>query len=68
MIRFRRLILDAARSLANGEPPMALAHPEAYRVRGGGAVAPSGNTLAVVMRARFGHEHAINARQIAATA
>jgi phthalate 4,5-dioxygenase oxygenase subunit len=60
VIRFRRLILEAARSLANGESPEALAQPEAYRVRGGGAVAPSDMTLAEVMRIRFGHEHGLS--------
>jgi phenylpropionate dioxygenase-like ring-hydroxylating dioxygenase large terminal subunit len=57
VIRFRRLILDAARALTAGEPPTAASHPEAYCVRGGGAVAPSGQPLADVMRTRFGHEH-----------
>jgi hypothetical protein len=37
VIRFRRLILDSARSLTRDEPPLALAHPDAYRVRGGRA-------------------------------
>ncbi len=59
VIRFRRLILDAARTLEQGEAPRALAHPQAYHVRGGGAVAPSDQPLAVVMRARFGNEHAL---------
>jgi hypothetical protein len=57
VIRFRRLILEAARALGNGEPPLALAHPGAFHVRGGGAVAPSEMKLAEVMRLRFGHEY-----------
>ena len=54
VIRFRRLILEAARSLQREVVPEALAHPEAYRVRGGGAVAASDVPLAEVMRIRFG--------------
>ena len=64
VIRFRRLILDAARALANGAAPGALAHPGAFRVRGGGAVAPSNTELAEVMRARFGHEHGLSPGQL----
>jgi phthalate 4,5-dioxygenase oxygenase subunit len=60
VVRFRRLIMEAARALANGEPPRAAAHPEAYRVQSGGAVAASDVPLADVMRARFGHEHGLH--------
>jgi phenylpropionate dioxygenase-like ring-hydroxylating dioxygenase large terminal subunit len=59
VVRFRRLILDAARALARGTPPSALAHPDAYRVRGGGAIAPASAPLAEVMRNRFGHQHGL---------
>lgn len=59
VIRFRRLILDAARALAKGDPPAALAEPRAYKVRGGGAVASADVPLIDVMRDRFGHEHAL---------
>jgi phthalate 4,5-dioxygenase len=57
IIRFRRLILDSARALQQGEPPPALAHPSAYNVRGGGAVAPADKPLRQVMQDRFGNEH-----------
>jgi hypothetical protein len=57
VIRFRRLILDAVRALQQGESPTAARHPNAYRVRGGGAIAPEDMPFAEVMRARFGHEH-----------
>ncbi len=57
IIRFRRLILGAARALDRGEAPTALVNPDAYRVRGGGAVAPADLKLTDVMRVRFGHEH-----------
>jgi phthalate 4,5-dioxygenase oxygenase subunit len=59
VIRFRRLILDATRALMNDEPPLAVAHPDAYRVRGGGAIAPADRPLTEVMRSRFGHEHGL---------
>ncbi len=68
VIRFRRLILDAARALTQGEPPAALAHPRAYRVRGGGAVAPSAMGFGEVMRSRFGNEHGLAAPHTTATA
>jgi hypothetical protein len=59
VVRFRRLILGAVRALQNGEPPAAVAHPKAYRVRSGGAIAASDQPLAEVMLARFGHEHGL---------
>jgi hypothetical protein len=68
VIRFRRLILSSVHALANGEPPVAVAHPEAYRVRGGGAVAPSDRPLPEVMRSRFGHEHGLIAARVLAPA
>jgi phthalate 4,5-dioxygenase oxygenase subunit len=60
VIRFRRLMFEAVDALANGQPPRAALHPEAYRVRSGGAVAPSGVPLAEVMLQRFGHEHGLS--------
>jgi phenylpropionate dioxygenase-like ring-hydroxylating dioxygenase large terminal subunit len=59
VIRFRRLILEAARAAAQGQPPKAAASPGAYKVRGGGIVAAEHLPLADVMRARFGHEHGL---------
>jgi hypothetical protein len=59
VIRFRRLMLETVRALESGEPPRAVMHPEAYRVRSGGAIAPAEVPLAEVMRARFGHEHGL---------
>ena len=55
VVRFRRLMLDAARALEKDRPPLAASHPEAYRVRGGGAQARDDQPLEAVMRARFGH-------------
>jgi phthalate 4,5-dioxygenase oxygenase subunit len=60
IIRFRRLIREAARALENGEAPAALANPGAYRVRGGGAVASADLKLPDVMRIRFGHEYGLS--------
>jgi phthalate 4,5-dioxygenase oxygenase subunit len=60
IIRFRRLILDAARALASGEAPRALANAGAYKVRGGGAVMSEHLPLPEVMRARFGHEYGLS--------
>jgi phthalate 4,5-dioxygenase oxygenase subunit len=59
VIRFRRLILGAVRALTNNEPPAAVRHPGAYRVRGGGAIALSDTPFAKVMQMRFGHEHGL---------
>ena len=57
VIRFRRLILGALTDLRAGREPTAAACPEAYRVRGGGAIAPAEMALPAVMSRRFGHEH-----------
>ena len=54
VVRFRRLILDAARDLKDGRPPAAAGQPESYRVRAGGTVAHRSRSLAEVMVARFG--------------
>jgi phthalate 4,5-dioxygenase oxygenase subunit len=54
VVRFRRLILDAARALAKGTPPAVAHKPMSYRVRGGGAVAHRSKALPDVLAARFG--------------
>lgn len=54
VVRFRRLMLDAAKALAAGHEPAAAQAGEAFCVRGGGAVAHRDVPLADVMRARFG--------------
>jgi phenylpropionate dioxygenase-like ring-hydroxylating dioxygenase large terminal subunit len=56
IVRFRRLVLDAASALQQGVEPRAAALPRAYRVRSGGAVAPSAQDPAEVLRSRFGNE------------
>ena len=54
IVQFRRLVLQAARDLANGKEPPQAAVPAAYRVRSGGLVADRAKTLAEVMVERFG--------------
>ena len=58
IVRFRRLMLESAASLAVGEEPPAVAAPEAYCVRGGSAVAPISTSMETVMVERFGDVHA----------
>jgi phthalate 4,5-dioxygenase oxygenase subunit len=71
VIRFRRMVLTAARDMASGKPPAAARHAALYRVRSGGAIAQRDVPLPEVMRARFGHDHALvpspAARDAAAT-
>jgi phthalate 4,5-dioxygenase len=54
IVRFRRAMLEAAKSLAKGKEPKAATKPEGYRLRSGGTVAPASQPLAEVMVARFG--------------
>lgn len=55
IVRFRRLVLDAARALRAGVEPVAASRPGAYRVRSGGAVAPASQPVADVLVERFGN-------------
>ena len=54
IVRFRRAMLEGAKALAGGKEPTAAQRPESYRLRSGGAIAPSRLTLEDVMRERFG--------------
>jgi phthalate 4,5-dioxygenase len=54
IVRFRRLMLGAAKALTLGEEPKAASMPRAYLVRCGGAVTPEEIALADVMTQRFG--------------
>ncbi|MBL8376884.1 MAG: Rieske 2Fe-2S domain-containing protein [Burkholderiales bacterium] len=54
VVRFRRMLLGGARELAAGTPPAAARASGAYRVRGGGALAPSDMSFEAVMVERFG--------------
>jgi phenylpropionate dioxygenase-like ring-hydroxylating dioxygenase large terminal subunit len=55
VVRFRLLMLEAARDLAAGQEPQAAQLSAAYRVRSGAIVAPAGLPFAQVMMRRFGH-------------
>jgi hypothetical protein len=54
VVRFRRLMLDGAKSLRDGEEPAAAQRHQSYRLRSGGAVAPSDLSFDEVMKQRFG--------------
>ena len=54
IVRFRRTILDAAKRLAAGHEPAAASTPQAYRVRGGGMIAPAGRSVTDALTDRFG--------------
>ena len=57
VVQFRRLMLEAAKDLGRGIEPAWAAHPEAYRVRAGGIVAPDHLSFEAVMLERFGDYH-----------
>ncbi|MSQ72803.1 MAG: ring-hydroxylating oxygenase subunit alpha [Betaproteobacteria bacterium] len=57
IVRFRRLMLETAKALAQGSEPRSAAHPDAYRVRAGGWVAGESKRLAEVMKERFDDEY-----------
>jgi phthalate 4,5-dioxygenase oxygenase subunit len=59
VIRFRRMVLTAARDMAAGKPPPAAREAALFRVRSGGAIVQRDMALPDVMRARFGHVHAL---------
>jgi phenylpropionate dioxygenase-like ring-hydroxylating dioxygenase large terminal subunit len=54
VVQFRRLMLDAARALADGLEPPAVDDPDAYLVRAGGAVSTDDAAFDAVMQERFG--------------
>jgi hypothetical protein len=54
IVRFRRLMLDAAKALREGKEPAAAQRHESYRLRSGGAVLPADLPFDEVMRERFG--------------
>ena len=54
VVRFRRLMLDGAKSLRDGDEPAAAHRHRSYRLRSGGAVAPSELSFEQVMKQRFG--------------
>ncbi|WP_296331939.1 Rieske 2Fe-2S domain-containing protein [Reyranella sp.] len=52
---FRKMLMAAARSLQQGEPPRAAAASQRYAVRAGGWIAAAEKDLTAVMMERFGH-------------
>lgn len=54
VVQFRRLMLESARTLAEGGTPLGLDDPQAYLVRGGAIVAPAQASLEEAMTMRFG--------------
>lgn len=54
IVRFRRIMLEGARALRDGKEPAAAQRHESYRLRCGGAVAPSSLSFEEVMQQRFG--------------
>lgn len=66
VVHFRRLMLDAAKAVAAGDAPPGAEEPDAYRVRGGGIIAPAEVDFDSVMRMRFGNELGLIAPQEAA--
>jgi phenylpropionate dioxygenase-like ring-hydroxylating dioxygenase large terminal subunit len=56
VVHFRRLMFEAAGCVAAGKPPPGVETPSAYKVRGGGTIAPVDADFDTVMRQRFGDE------------
>jgi phenylpropionate dioxygenase-like ring-hydroxylating dioxygenase large terminal subunit len=54
VVRFRRLMLDAAKALAEGREPKAPWHHQSYRLRSGSWIAAEGVPFEAVMTERFG--------------
>jgi hypothetical protein len=54
VVRFRRLMLKEAKALRDGKEPKAAQHPEAYRLRAGGAVLSGELSFEDTMKKRFG--------------
>ena len=54
VVRFRRVMLEAAKALGDGKEPVAAQRHDQYNVRAGGAMANSGVPFEDVMRNRFG--------------
>ena len=54
VVRFRRMMLEAARALREGREPEAPRRASGYRVRAGGALTPARLSFEEVMQQRFG--------------
>ena len=56
IMHFRKLVMDCARALQQGEGPAHLAHQHRYAVRSGACVTNKAKDLTAVMVERFGDE------------
>jgi len=54
IMHFRKLVMDAARALQQGEAPAHLSHQDRYAVRSGACVTNKAKDLPAVMAERFG--------------
>ena len=54
IMHFRKVMIEAARALQNGEPPSQLKHQDRYTVRSGACVTSKTKDLTAVMIERFG--------------
>jgi hypothetical protein len=54
IMHFRKLVMESARALQQGEPPAQLTHPDRYAVRSGACVTHKSKDLPAVMVERFG--------------
>ena len=54
IMRFRKLVMDSARDLANGIEPPAAARADRYAVRSGACITHKSKSLSEVMQERFG--------------
>ena len=53
VVRFRRMMLNAAKVVAAGERPLGVDSPDAYAIRSGATVVPPGPTLEALAKAHF---------------
>jgi hypothetical protein len=53
-MHFRKIVMEAARALQQGQPPSHLSHQDRYTVRSGGCVTNKAKDLSAVMVERFG--------------
>jgi hypothetical protein len=54
IMHFRKLVMECARALQQGEPPAHIAHQDRYAVRSGACVTGKAKDLPAVMLERFG--------------
>ena len=54
IMHFRKLVMESARALQQGERPAQLKHQDRYAVRSGGCVTNKAKELTAVMVERFG--------------